>query len=389
MTLNTSLNRFLLSPDPVDGGNGNANPSSTPSAVTPSTTTSTVTPSPAVKSASVVAKSPTDKDLTVNFDMPDDLGIEGDTQVELKSDTTKVEPTTKIEPKVVAKVEPTKVVEPIQPKNVKSRDYSGYSIEEAQVLKQMSNPAFEFTTKLMKQVKEQASKADVQYYQHPEAYTLSPDFRKIQEDHYYASQEAKYWERQLMAIKAGNKWTPLKGWKNGQPDFGTEQEPSAMAEEQIRIIMGEDMRVANQLQGKLGELKTSFANRVNQDLASIKSEQAKRFGWQADPKKLDEVIQTEGMGEQPVRKVKEAFSSLFSDYHKTSPLMDVASDLFVALQIYGAEIKVLKNQTQVAEIKQQEVIRGEPTSEVKAPADIGVKKSKFGIKTFDLEGLPS
>jgi len=69
-------------------------------------------------------------------------------------------------------------------------------------------------------------------------------------------------------------------------------------------------------------------------------------------------------------------------------LTDIAGDLFVALQIYAAEIRALKSQTKVAEIKKEEILRGEPSSAVKPSSEKG--KTKFGgVSEFSLEGLPT
>jgi prefoldin subunit 5 len=51
--------------------------------------------------------------------------------------------------------------------------------------------------------------------------------------------------------------------------------------------------------------------------------------------------------------------------------------MFVALQLYGQEINSLRSQLKLAEAKQNEILRAEPTSEARAQASNG-GKSKYG-----------
>lgn len=265
----------------------------------------------------------------------------------------------------------------------KGRDYTGFTDEEQSVLKKMSNNSFAFASKLIKENKELKSKGDGIYYQHQQAYTLNPEYQQVQTDSWFAEQEAKYWENQLYAMQEGQEWTPLIGYnQDGTFKLGEKRAPTPRDIEQVRRAMNDCVTAKNQLAGKAQMIVQQHQNRVQTDTNTINNEQAKRFAWVADPKQLENTVDIPGLGEKSIRSIREEFQSLFPSYHRNHIAVDVAANLFAALQIYGSRIRELEQTTKIAETKKEEVMRGEPKSSVK-PSPKG--KTINGVSLFDMD----
>ena len=344
-------------------------------------------------------RNPTPEELSVEFSSTD---IEEPVPVVVAKETPKVEEPAVVEtpaPKVVeplkplpkaaepAKVESAKI-QPILPPAAqpKARDYTGFTPEEQAVLKAMSNEAFNYTSRALKEKKELEKFRDASFLQHPQAFTLDPAYNKLVEDATYFTREGEYWQEQLVKIKSGEQWTPIVGWNaNGSPQLGAAGQPTPQAEEQVRMAMNQCFNAAGQSQQKLKEFASNYQQRVQQDNQAIQQECARRFGWVADPKIMDVVMNVPEVGDRTIRQIKDDFTSLFPEYQRNTIGVDVAGHLFVALQIYGQQIRELQNGKQVAEIKAEEVTRAEPTSKAKPTAN---GKTIGGVSEFSLDGLP-
>lgn len=287
-------------------------------------------------------------------------------------------------PKKVAAVAP--IVEPIKPLET-SRDYTSFTPEETAILKQMSNPAFEYVSKLRTENKQLAAAKDVQYLQHPKAHILSPDYQKIQEDGWYAAQEGKYWQNQLALIKQGKQWQPITGWTNGRPDVGPAKDPTDIHEEEVRLNMNNAFQAAQGTQQRLQQFEQGYQQNIQRVNGQINAVQAERFAWVADSKLLDSKVNVGGdIGEVPIKQIRADFLNLLPIELRSGITADLAANMFVGLQIYAQQIRELQAATKIAEVKKDEVIRGEPKSSASPPQKGG--KAINGVKTFDLEGLP-
>lgn len=265
----------------------------------------------------------------------------------------------------------------------KGRDYTGFSDEEQVVLKKMSNNSFAFASKLIKENKELKSRGEGQYYQHQQGYTLDPEYQQATTDAWYADQEGKYWESQLYAMQEGNEWTPLIGYnQDGTFKLGEKRQPTPRDVEQVRRAMNDCLNAKQRFTGQSQQIAQQYNQRIQQDTSVINAEQSKRFAWVADPKQLENTIDIPGVGEKSIGQVRTEFQNLFPAYHRGHIAVDIASNLFAALQIYGARIRELESQNKVSEIKREEVMRGEPKSDTK-PSPKG--KTIHGISSFDMD----
>lgn len=289
-------------------------------------------------------------------------------------------------------------VKPILPLSAqpKARDYTGFSAEEQSVLKAMSNEAFEYTTKLIKERKELSALKDASYLQHPQAYTLSPEYSKLQEEAYYLNAEAQFWQQQSLAIAEGKDWHALQSWdlKTGQPIVGPPQKASTEAGKNADRYA---LHLFNKAQGvneQIQQFSGRYKQQVDSDNAAIQQECARRFGWVADPKLLDEKIVNPAVGEKTIKQVREDFIGLFPIYHQNSVGVQVAAHLFAALQIYGQKIHELENNKQVAAVKEEEKTliettpKDQPTVQKEVNGHMAGQRGMWETKEFSTEGMP-
>lgn len=296
-------------------------------------------------------------------------------------------------PELAAKGAPAKAThEPIVPKGTaaekKEFDYTGFTEQESYALKNMSIPAREWAMKLHKENKELERMKTAQFMQHPAAYTLDPTYSKLQEDVFYYNKETEYWQEQLARVKNGDTWQPIKGWtKNGEPVAGDPQPANASSEEQIRLMMNRCYTATEAKQQEVKQFSATYKQRLDSDSKAINDERARRFGWVADPKILDAKVEVEPGVIKSVNDIREDLISLFPPYLQHTQGVQVAADLFAALQIYGEENRSLKAGKQVAEVKAEEVTRAEPTSRNSLTGG-GGNKNGLPVKEFTLQGLP-
>jgi len=398
------LKRLLLEPQANSDAGGSNNPPP-PAKVETTVQTEQLKVAAAPKHTLTPAKErkPTEAELKVNFSVEDLPEVnEGSRVTTLKKEPeekteevkTEVKPEAKKE-EIKTEVKTTAEVKPLMPpsKTAKTeeppaRDYTGFTPEEQVVLKQMSNPAFEYTTKLLKRTKElENSGAAAAFYQHPQGYVLDPAFNKMQQDAHFTQKEANYWQEQLALINAGEKWRPIVGWnEDGSPKVGEERKPTSDDAERVRLAVGQCMNIGQQQRAQVQAYAQQHNQRVQQDSAAIQTEQAKRFGWVADPKLLDEKMNVEGVGEKSIRQIREDFLNLLPPYHRNTVTADLSANLFVAIQILNGRLREAEAGKQIAEVKRQEATRVEPTSTTRPK----VEEKKFnGVSTFTLEDLPT
>lgn len=292
-------------------------------------------------------------------------------------------------PKVEQKTEDGPIMPPSKDTGgTKHFDYSGYSESEQMVLKNMSSQSREVVSRMMKEHKELSKLKDAEYLQNPNAYLLSPEYQKLQEDAFYANKEAMHWQEQIARIKAGQEWQPIVSWDaKGNPVLGEMQKPSGIDEERVRLAMNKCFTAASQVEQEARNLQQSFNARIQQDTVAIQQLQKKNFGWVNDPKLLDEKISTTAGVDKSLKEIKDEFLGVIPIYRRNTLEADVAANLFVALQIYAGEIRKLRAATQVAELKTEEVRRAEPSS-TNRPQTNGAGKPVGGVKEFSMQGLP-
>ena len=377
-------------------------PRSTPQSAVTNTTAKPSAVPPSDKPAPNFEMSVDDPDLLDG--VTPDRALDGNTKQEAKpvvKQDTKAEAIKAVQDKAIAAtkpvVPPTKQatkpavdpligIKPTGTKPVVTRDLTGFSPEEQAILKQMSNPAYEYTVKVLKEKKELEALKSSHYLQSEDGYTLSPEYKQLSQDVHYANAESSIWLQQLQDIDRGEEWQPFEGWsKDGQPVFGSKQKPTKLAEEQIRMAMNRCLQVKQEVAGQLQQIPGKYKQIIQNDNQVIKNKMAELFSWEKDPSVLEQTIDVGGK-ELPIKQIKQDVVNLFPVYHRNSVGVEAASNMYVALRIYANEIANLKQQLEVASIKKNEAIRGEPTGDTRPAVKTG--KAIGGVTTFDMSDLP-
>ncbi len=348
------------------------------------------------KEVEPILKAPKEEIAKADTKVPADKPKDEVTKKDVKELVSVLKPPTEVKKDDVKKDEPVKpdkkpeLITPVKPDGHDAFDYSSFTPQEQVNLKNMSRQSREYTANLIKENKQLAALKDSTYLQHEQGYTLSPEYQEIQQRNHFAQIEAKCWERALLKIKAGKKFQNVVDFdrKTGQPIMGQEQDPTDQDEIRISNNLTLCSQHIGQYNNALQVYPQRFRQQVQSDLQAIEQTQKERFAWVADPKLLEYSINVEGE-DKKVRDIKEDFKNILPIYRRNDILADVASNLFVAMVIQGAELKEARNGQQIAEIKKQEATRAEPTSD---NVDNVVKKTEINGKTipsmFSLEGAP-
>ena len=307
-----------------------------------------------------------------------------------------------VKPSVAKKAEPVKKPEePVKPTEDQNkplptaRDYTGFSPEEVAVLKQMSNQAFYFTLNKIKQSQELEAKLKTAenstYYQHPEGYTLDPQYQELKSNVFKADSEAKAWYNALMKIKAGESWTAPTAWgENGELVFGTEQPATNEAEELVRQRMSVAAGLAQQYRGQVKSFAGTYKQQIDAATNQLNQVQASKFPWVADPKLLDQTVEIPGAGSHTIKSIKDNFMSLIPQQYRGHILAELGANMYAVIHKYNAEIAAKDNQLKLATTKREETFRAEPTSHESQATPPEKPKTLHGWSAeFSSDDIPS
>ena len=286
------------------------------------------------------------------------------------------------------------VIKPITPVKADNKDtsdqfdYSKYAPQEVVNMKNMSRPSREAYAKLLDENKQLSSLKDATYLQHEQGYTLSPEYNEISQRQYFARTEGQEWEKALLNIRSGKPFRDITGFDaNGRPILSEERQPTDRDEIRIQSNLTACSQAVNQITAQLQTYPAQFKQRIQADLSTIQQERNQRFAWVQDPKLLEHSVEIEGRGDVKLKDIKNDFKSIWPSYLANTPGVEVAADLFIAMQIQAAELREARNGQQVAQIKQQEISRGEPSDDNR-PAALSALAVKGIPSIFTLDGMP-
>lgn len=194
-------------------------------------------------------------------------------------------PTKKEEP---PKAETTKVVpDKVDPAVIKqakvARDYNGIDEADVPLFKQMGNEAFAKMRDLYVKSKESQKaiqERDTQiaqlktgkatlpdsYYEHPEAFVLSPDYQPLVRDTQLAINIERHWQDQLAKVEENEDWQDISVDKDGNVVLS---EPQAATSKVKAAIISRLQAVNNYRTGKENELR-SFVTNYKQRVDGVK-----------------------------------------------------------------------------------------------------------------------
>ncbi len=192
--------------------------------------------------------------------------------------------------------------------------------------------------------------------------------------------------QQLVKMQRGEEWTPLVGVdpKTGDFVYGEKRQPTIEDIEMVRQSLMKCQQAEQNTGAQLQQLPQQFGKIAQQDLANINQERARRFDWVANPELMKHELEVDGVGKRTVEQIRNDFISLFPAYHQRTVGVDVAADLFVAMQIYAARLKEAESGKAVAETLKAEAARVEPTASARGKQS----NPKFGVTEFTMEGMP-
>lgn len=164
------------------------------------------------------------------------------------------------------------------------RDVSQFDAMEAKVLKNMKNDHFAFMSKrlmeykqsqqevekLQQKVKEQGEllqKGGVpsSWYDHPLAFTLTPEYTKLADHGGKLEAEKSFYEAQLVNILEGKEFVELTGYTaNGQPQFTPPRKPNNQDQVRLNSLVQQYATAIQMNQSQIGSLQGSFQQQHKQ-----------------------------------------------------------------------------------------------------------------------------
>jgi hypothetical protein len=274
-------------------------------------------------------------------------------------------------------------VKPIVPPDKKGlRDYTGYTPEQVSAFKKMSDEGYTLATQLIKENRELSKLRETTYMQHEHGYVLDPGFQQIRQNVVQANKEAEYLKQQLLAMDGGADFVPITGYDTRTGEFvkGTPVKPSKAVEEDVRSMMQNAYRVANELGGQLQTYPQRYKQQVQQDMQEIERVRREQFGWVSNPELLKYTIEVQGLGEVPLQRIKDDFVNMYPPYMRAHPAVQITGDLMIAMRIKDAELQEARASKQTDNTIEEERTRVEPKSTQKPKNLNGT--AVHGVKEF-------
>jgi hypothetical protein len=249
-------------------------------------------------------------------------------------------------------------------KTPKGRDYSKFSEEDAKYLKQMSNDAFEHFSKraeenhklqeALTEAKETSATAD-----HPDAYLLSDDYKEAATNLTKAQQEQAHWRAQLIKIRNGESWHNIEGYdKTGQLMVSKDvYKPTQQSEIDVEMAMQEAAGLGRKFNDKLESVSKSYNNSYKDAVQLLEHEQKTNFAWTTDDAVAQQEIVIPNVGSTTIHNIKTTFANALPKTFQKHPLAELASNLYVTLQLQSAHAEAEKAAVKEASRKEPKAKR--------------------------------
>ena len=266
-------------------------------------------------------------------------------------------------------------VEPAQTK-AEPRNYDDCDESERPLFKQMSNAAFEKDAKNKRELSEARAQLDElnkqdsgvkmpeNMHEHPEAYTLSHEYREAATNYSKAQSEFNHWKQQLINVRNGEAWQGIEGYdQNGQMVASKQAyQPTQSSEIDIESALQEAKNFMNQFGQQAAHIQQNYSDIYKNANTMLADEQKKYFEWEGDPEKLNTSIETPTGKPATIGQIKEGFFEAIPSNFKRHPVTNLASNLYVTLQLQSAELGKLKKQLDISETNKKDSRRVEPRS---------------------------
>ena len=257
-----------------------------------------------------------------------------------------------------------------------SRNYDDFDEAERPLLKQMSNAAFEKYSKNRKEMveakqqleelrgKAPEAKTPENIHEHPEAYTLSPEYREAANNYGKAQTEYGHWKKQLINIRNGEPWHGIEGYDaNGQMVSSKQAYKATQSSEiDIESALQEAKNFMNQFGQQASHIQDNYSQIYNNANSMLSEEQKKYFEWESNADKLKNEVDIPDGKKATIGDLKKGFFDAMPGNFQKHPVTNLASNLYVTLQLYASELGKLKKQLDISETNKKDSRRVEPRS---------------------------
>lgn len=269
---------------------------------------------------------------------------------------------------------------PAGKEKVESRDYSVFPQELHEVLKKTSNEAFNFIQKTYeesKQIKEEHAKIKAEWDEsvklgfprdwvnHPQAYTLTPQYQKLSSEEGYIKFEREFYKKQYSAIRQGESYQELLGYRDGKPEFSQALKANPDAESEMLASFNAASQRLDNLATTKANIQHTFQARYNTDKGFVDKVVDEQWGWfNKDPKHA---------GHKYVQDILKVVPESFRNHPST---------LMAALMYASLNMAMAKNQELEAKLNKQVVMKKEESKQeenVASPSSV-VKGSSNLVK---------
>lgn len=258
------------------------------------------------------------------------------------------------------------------------RDYSGFTNRQVKLLKRLDKGRFEVIGKEWRELNGVKDKAvalaveleqqkkllteggiPAQWYEHPDAYTLSKEFRDISTQYSRITEQDTFYQQQLLAVRGGQPWHAILGYdQQGNPRYSNQMQPSDQAALQLERTLQDLSVQRGQLEGRSTALQTQFKQQHQNGATNIKA------GVQSYIDRLDASL-------KPLPQDVEAIMKEIPAVYKDHPLAHGYGQLGAVIFQQARELKRLKDEkTQETKIAADRRLAGVTSNKTpKAPTN--------------------
>jgi len=242
--------------------------------------------------------------------------------------------------------------------NKDKRDYTGFAKEDIEYLKKLPNGVYNHVVPILKKLyAEQAtSKANTEklkkfetdpnrvpdsWYEHKDAYTLSPEFQKLTGMYNKVDTEASHWEQQLVNLRTHKAYVPILSFdsKTGEYKYGDpvkDLDDASIAKLEVQM---------QQLINKATVLKENY----NNDAVKLQQSFAAQHGSiNTYYDKADEMIKTLPEQFHPKDDHMNKFEATLHPAHKGTSIGKLAAKMYSIIINQGIALAELNKQRQTS-----------------------------------------
>lgn len=293
-----------------------------------------------------------------------------------------------------------------EPDKKKQRDYTGFTEQEAAILKKTSNEAFEFVSARLKKASEtettlrgelaeftkkvdelKAGKVQIpdNYYENPDSVYLTPEARSLNETIGLARSITNHWKQQSLAVETGAEWFDLvqdpktgaisiAATPSATPQIGTKE--WAQLKANISEYTNHAQRQTFEFEGKLNNLVTGFKTKHEGLKSAVAAAEEKYMPMFKDPKSEDYKFVTAAQTE--VEKL---------GISKSNPAFSMLAKSIGLNILFTNLLKQMGSEQQIAASKQADVKKAGPTTQAINTGGDGSNRTKTAPSLEDFAKL--